>query len=123
MAIEVRPVGAMRLTTIERRTGRAHPVIVGYLEDGPNLVTMAMNGWDDAEPAWWLNLQAHPIAGFRAFLALNRCVRKGERAIRILAPFAVKERDEHGEETGAKRIFFRSVPVFDTLSRDGRWVA
>jgi F420H(2)-dependent quinone reductase len=22
--------------------------------------TMAMNGWGDAEPAWWLNLQAHP---------------------------------------------------------------
>lgn len=21
---------------------------------------MAMNGWADAEPAWWLNLQAHP---------------------------------------------------------------
>jgi hypothetical protein len=40
-------------------------------------------------------------------------VRTGERAIRILAPVAVKERDEHGEETGAKRIFFCSVPVFD----------
>ena len=21
-----------------------------------------MNGWADAEPAWWLNLQAHPDA-------------------------------------------------------------
>ena len=37
-------------------------MIVGYLEDGPNLVTMAMNGWGEAEPAWWLNLQAHPQA-------------------------------------------------------------
>jgi deazaflavin-dependent oxidoreductase (nitroreductase family) len=37
-------------------------VIVGYIEDGPNLVTLAMNGWADAEPAWWLNLQAHPDA-------------------------------------------------------------
>ena len=27
-----------------------------------NLVTMAMNGWGAAEPAWWLNLQAHPDA-------------------------------------------------------------
>src|SRR3954466_5901179 len=53
------------------------------------------------------------IAGFRAFLQLNRCVRKGERAIRILAPVAVKEHDDHGEETGAKRVFFRPVPVFD----------
>jgi deazaflavin-dependent oxidoreductase (nitroreductase family) len=52
--------GTMRLTTIGRRTGRAHAVMVGYFEDGPNLVTMAMNGWGDAEPAWWLNLQAHP---------------------------------------------------------------
>ena len=52
----------MRLTTIGRRTGRARPVILGYFEDGPNLVTMAMNGWGDAEPAWWLNLQAHPDA-------------------------------------------------------------
>jgi hypothetical protein len=23
---------------------------------------MAMNGWGEAEPAWWLNLQAHPEA-------------------------------------------------------------
>lgn len=52
--------GAMRVTTIGRRTGREHAVIVGYFEDGPNLVTMAMNGWGAAEPAWWLNLQAHP---------------------------------------------------------------
>jgi hypothetical protein len=53
------------------------------------------------------------IAGFRAFLALNRCVRKGEKAIRILAPLAVKERDDAGGETGEKRVFFRTVPVFD----------
>jgi hypothetical protein len=23
---------------------------------------MAMNGWGDGEPAWWLNLQTHPDA-------------------------------------------------------------
>jgi F420H(2)-dependent quinone reductase len=50
----------MRLTTVGRRTGRARSVVLGYLEDGPNLVTMAMNGWGEEEPAWWLNLQAHP---------------------------------------------------------------
>ena len=37
-------------------------MIVGYYEDGANLVTMAMNGWGAAEPAWWLNLQADPKA-------------------------------------------------------------
>lgn len=54
--------GMMHLTTTGRRTGQERSVILGYFEDGPNLVTMAMNGWADAEPAWWLNLQAHPEA-------------------------------------------------------------
>jgi deazaflavin-dependent oxidoreductase (nitroreductase family) len=52
----------MHLTTTGRRTGQERSVILGYFEDGPNLVTMAMNGWADGEPAWWLNLQAHPDA-------------------------------------------------------------
>jgi len=52
--------GTLRLTTIGRRSGQERSVILGYLEDGPNLVTLAMNGWGEAEPAWWLNLQAHP---------------------------------------------------------------
>lgn len=38
-------------------------MIVAYFLDGPNPVTMAMNGWADAEPAWWLNLQVQPVAG------------------------------------------------------------
>jgi deazaflavin-dependent oxidoreductase (nitroreductase family) len=52
--------GMMRLTTVGRRSGSERHAILGYFEDGPNLVTMAMNGWGDAEPAWWLNLQANP---------------------------------------------------------------
>ena len=52
--------GMMRLKTIGRRSGQERPVILGFYEDGPNLVTMAMNGWGAAEPAWWLNLQAQP---------------------------------------------------------------
>ena len=54
--------GTLRLRTIGRRSGQARVAIIGYYEDGPNLVTMAMNGWAAAEPAWWLNLQAHPDA-------------------------------------------------------------
>jgi len=53
------------------------------------------------------------VAGFRAFLALNRCVRKGQAAIRILAPVTVKDRDEHGEESGEQRVLFRTVNVWD----------
>jgi F420H(2)-dependent quinone reductase len=54
--------GMMRIHTVGRRSGATRTAILGYVEDGPNLFTLAMNGWGDAEPAWWLNLQAHPDA-------------------------------------------------------------
>ena len=50
----------MLITTHGRRTGRERRAIVAYFEDGPNVVALAMNGWADPEPAWWLNLQASP---------------------------------------------------------------
>lgn len=52
--------GMMRLRTIGRKSGQERAAILGYYEDGANLVTMAMNGWGKPEPAWWLNLQAQP---------------------------------------------------------------
>src|SRR4051812_10336930 len=58
------------------------------------------------------------VAGFRAFLALDRCVRKGERAIKILAPVAVKQLDDDGEDSGERRIFFRAVAVFDVAQTE-----
>jgi F420H(2)-dependent quinone reductase len=64
--------GALRLTTTGRRSGEPRSVIIGYYEDGANLVSMAMNGWGTAEPAWWLNLQAHP----KAVVELARGVRR-----------------------------------------------
>jgi deazaflavin-dependent oxidoreductase (nitroreductase family) len=54
--------GMMRIHTIGRRSGEKRTAILGYFEDGPSLYTLAMNGWGDPEPAWWLNLQAHPDA-------------------------------------------------------------
>ena len=39
------------------------------------------------------------VAGFRAFLQLDRCVRKGERAIRILAPTSIRHQDSKPVET------------------------
>ena len=76
--------GALRLTTRGRRSGEPRSVIVGYYEDGPNLVSMAMNGWGEAEPAWWLNLQAHPeavveLAGGIQREVLGRAAVGGER--------------------------------------------
>jgi N-terminal domain of anti-restriction factor ArdC len=60
------------------------------------------------------------VAGFRAFLELNRCVRKGERSIRILAPMGARAgaKDDQGEDGGdddgqPRRMRFRAVAVFD----------
>ncbi len=52
----------MRLTTTGRRSGQERSVILAYLMDEDRYVTLAMNGWDPADPAWWLNLQANPQA-------------------------------------------------------------
>ena len=57
--------GSLRLTTVGRKSGQERSVIINYLEDGPNLVALAMNGWDEGQPAWWLNLEAHPDAVIR----------------------------------------------------------
>ena len=71
----------MRLTTVGRRTGRERSLMVGYFEDGPNLVTMAMNGWAEGEPAWWLTLQSRRDARVPAFpTAGNRGRPTGDEA-------------------------------------------
>ena len=54
--------GTLRIHTIGRKSGEKRIAILGYFEDGPNLYTLAMNGWGEPEPAWWLNLQANPEA-------------------------------------------------------------
>jgi len=60
------------------------------------------------------------VAGFRAFLELNRCVCRGERAIRILAPMSVRQRGPEQADGGAdgeseqrRQMVFRAVSVFD----------
>lgn len=57
--------GALHLTTTGRKSGQPRGVIVGYLEDGENLVVLAMNGWDEGHPSWWRNLEADPEAEVR----------------------------------------------------------
>jgi F420H(2)-dependent quinone reductase len=88
--------GTLRLTTTGRRTGQPRHVILAYVPDGPNFVTMAMNGWDPAEPAWWLNLQAHPEA--QAELAGEQCLvtgraAQGEERERLWARWGEIDRD------------------------------
>ncbi len=92
--------GMMRLTTIGRRTGQERSVILGYLEDGPNLVALAMNGWAEPEPAWWLNLQAHP--------EVNVVLADGQRTVR--------GRAAEGDERS--RMWDRAREVFDNLDAE-----
>jgi deazaflavin-dependent oxidoreductase (nitroreductase family) len=54
--------GMLRLRTIGRTSGLERTAILCYITDGSALVTLAMNGWGEAEPQWWRNLQANPVA-------------------------------------------------------------
>jgi N-terminal domain of anti-restriction factor ArdC len=61
------------------------------------------------------------IAGFHTWSRLGRSVRKGEVALRILAPVSVKERDRgSGEEIGERRVFFKTAFVFDVSQTEIR---
>jgi hypothetical protein len=58
-------------------------------------------------------IEPQHVAGFRAWLNLGRCVRRGETALRILAPVTVKQRDQPGEKRDERRVFFKTAFVFD----------
>lgn len=109
--------GMMHLSTIGRRTGQERSVILGYFEDGPNLVTLAMNGWADAEPAWWLNLQAHPeasvdLAGGRR--AIRGRAAEGEERSRLWARW--RELDTNLDAEAALRTAETAVVVLEPAS-------
>jgi deazaflavin-dependent oxidoreductase (nitroreductase family) len=108
--------GTMRVTTTGRRSGLERSVILGYIEDGPNLVTMAMNGWGEGEPAWWLNFQAHPEG--RVDLANgHRTVRgraaQGEERSRLWARW--QEIDKRLDEFAALRPGETAVVILEPL--------
>ena len=53
------------------------------------------------------------MAGFRRWLELGYCVKRGSRAIRIMAPMPVKQRDlKTGEQTEETVVLFKAVAVF-----------
>jgi hypothetical protein len=65
------------------------------------------------------NPHASFVAGFKAWLELGYCVRKGERAIRIFAPMPIRERNPDTNDPDPKtRVLFRSVAVFDRSQVD-----
>jgi deazaflavin-dependent oxidoreductase (nitroreductase family) len=52
----------MLLTVTGRKTGRPQTVPLIYITDGDRLVIAAAYAGSDSDPAWWLNLRAHPGA-------------------------------------------------------------
>ena len=67
---------------------------------------------------------ASRVAGFHTWRKLGRSVRKGEKALWILAPVTRRLRDADDEtpedEQAPRRVVsFRAVPVFDISSTDG----
>jgi deazaflavin-dependent oxidoreductase (nitroreductase family) len=107
--------GALRLTTTGRHTGKPRSVILGYFEDGPNLVSMAMNGWGPAEPAWWLNLLADPhalvdLAGGVQREVLGRPA-AGEERERLWQRW--RELDKHLDAYAARRPHETAVVVLE----------
>ncbi|HSL12507.1 MAG TPA: nitroreductase family deazaflavin-dependent oxidoreductase [Actinomycetota bacterium] len=110
--------GALRLTTTGRRSGEPRSVIIGYFEDGPNLVSMAMNGWGAPEPAWWLNLQAHPeavveLAGSGRRAVLGRAA-VGEERERLWQRW--RELDEGLDGYAARRPRETAVVVLEPVA-------
>jgi hypothetical protein len=62
---------------------------------------------------------ASRVAGFRAWQRMSRFVRKGEKALWILAPMIYKDIEESSDDP--KRVIrgFKYVPVFDVSQTDG----
>jgi len=66
------------------------------------------------------------VAGYKRWQELGRSVKKGSKAVWILAPAYYKKKvtvkDEEGEEeeTEVRKLYFRSVPVFDIADTEGK---
>lgn len=107
--------GAMRLTTVGWKSGQERTVIVGYIEDGPNLIVLAMNGWDEGHPAWWRNLEAHPDAVVRLAGQEPRPVRAraavGEERDRLWARWGTIDKDL--DAFAAQRTAVTPVVIFE----------
>ncbi len=114
--------GMLRLRTVGRRSGEERIAILGYFEDGQDLVTMAMNGWADPDPAWWLNLQAQPDAvvdlpgGSRA--VHGRAANEDERP-RLWARWAAFNRDEDLDAFAARRSRETAVVILSPRAKQG----
>jgi deazaflavin-dependent oxidoreductase (nitroreductase family) len=74
---------ALLLTTRGRRSGRLRRTALYYGRDGDRYVLVASDGGKPRDPAWYLNLAAHPVVGVQVrseqFAALARLATAAER--------------------------------------------
>ena len=109
--------GAMHVTTVGRKSGDRRSVILGYIEDSSAPVVLAMNGWDEGEPAWWLNLEANPSAVIRLKGEEQRAVRarraEGDERERLWRRWA--EVDEGLDAYAASRAADTPVVIFEPM--------
>ena len=81
------------------------------------------NGWmiEAQRPAATL------VAGFRQWKRLGRRVRKGQKAIRILAPCPVRPAHVRGDQEDGRKddqiVYFKAACVFDVAQTEGRELA
>lgn len=59
------------------------------------------------------------LAPYKRWEEINRHVKKGEKALYILAPIFKEIKDEETNEIIEKKIYFRRVPVFNISQTDG----
>ena len=88
--------GMFRLHTIGRRSGARRAAILGYIDDGENLVTLAANAMAPNAPAWWLNLEAKPEATVDLPSGTRRVRARaaiGTERERLWALWAIQDRD------------------------------
>jgi len=98
------------LTTTGRKSGMERTTPLLYLYQDGALVVVASNGGTAAHPAWWLNLQANPVA----------TVEIGSRMVRVRAEKASPEEKEwlwpklvtmYGGYENYQRRTERDIPV------------
>jgi hypothetical protein len=70
--------------------------MLGYFEYGADFVTMAMNGWSEGQPQWWLNLLADPNAIVETpdgTIPVRARVAKGDERERLWAMWQAIDKD------------------------------
>ena len=109
--------GMLRLRTVGRKSGRERVAIVGFLQDGPSLITPAMNGWAEPEPAWWLNLQANPEATVELPDGSSRAVTAraavGDERARLWARFVGLGSSAFSDASAATRSRETALVIFE----------